>query len=138
MIKYRILISIVLAILSVYVVYRHVPKPKKVEAEATPIKVLIKELTLEEKINNPKLYAIATCESGLRQFDSEGKVIRGKINHYDTGILQINRQYHIQNANKLGYDIDTLDGNISYGKYLYDTQGTRPWLASKPCWSQKV
>jgi peptidoglycan hydrolase-like protein with peptidoglycan-binding domain len=34
----------------------------------------------------------------------------------------------------MGYDINTLAGNIAYARYLYDTEGTGPWLASASCW----
>ena len=38
----------------------------------------------------PVLLAIAGCESGLKQFDGRGDVIRGRENKNDVGILQIN------------------------------------------------
>ncbi len=80
---------------------------------------------------------IAKCESvGYRQYDESGNVLRGKINPDDIGVFQINTYYHLESSKKMGLDIFTLQGNIAYAKYLYDTQGTRPWNWSKGCWGK--
>lgn len=84
----------------------------------------------------PILLAIEHCESGGRQFDSSGNVIRGKVNHLDVGILQINTHYHQGEADKLGLDLMTRDGNERFGLWLYGKEGTTPWLPSKPCWGR--
>lgn len=86
----------------------------------------------------PALYQVAICESGLRQFDSSGEVLHGIKVPSDTGILQINAQYHEAEAESLGYDIDSLGGNIQFGIWLYNQEGLRPWNASKYCWGGKV
>ena len=85
----------------------------------------------------PVLLAIAGCESGLKQFDGRGDVIRGRENKNDVGILQINEYYHAENAKDLGFDLYTLDGNLGYAKWLYGKYGTSPWSSSKYCW-QKI
>jgi hypothetical protein len=89
---------------------------------------------------NAELYGILSCESGgggkPKQFNSDGTVLRGRVNRSDVGAAQINEYYHLQASKRLGYDIYTLEGNIAYAKYLYDTQGTQPWSASKPCWGK--
>lgn len=93
-----------------------------------------------KKIEIPKivvpliLQKIGGCESPTGQFDTNGNVVRGKIDHDDTGKYQINRRYHLAEAIRLGYDIDTEKGNESYALYLYKTQGTEPWNASRNCW----
>ena len=56
------------------------------------------------------------------------------MNSQDIGALQINEKYHLADSIKLGLDIYTLDGNLAYGRYIYSTQGTKPWVHSKPCW----
>lgn len=89
--------------------------------------------TIEEMIGDKKLYQIAWCESRLRQFKN-GEVLRGIVNQKDVGILQINETYHKKEAEAMGIDIYTLEGNIKFGKYLYRTQGTQPWSASESCW----
>jgi hypothetical protein len=62
--------------------------------------------------------------------------MRGRQVPTDVGVMQINEYYHGKAAQKLGIDLHTLDGNLEYAKYLYDTQGTNPWSASAPCWNR--
>ena len=78
---------------------------------------------------------VAKCESGWRQFNKEGSVLRGKVNNKDVGYFQINETYHLDTSIRLGYDIYTLIGNILYAKYLLDTYGLKPWKASESCWN---
>jgi len=89
-----------------------------------------------EYVDRPVLVEIARCESSFRHYDKDGKVIRGKANKADIGIMQINEKYHTEAALKLGYDLSTVNGNVAYAKYLYDKEGTRPWSASESCWSK--
>jgi hypothetical protein len=84
----------------------------------------------------PILVKVARCESQFRQVDSSGKTLRGIENGADVGVMQINEKYHLDRSKKLGLDIYTLEGNLAYGKVLYDEQGTAPWMASSPCWSK--
>ena len=83
-----------------------------------------------------EMIEIARCESGLRQFDENGEVLRGKINPKDVGIFQINEYYHLEASRALGYDIYTREGNIGYAIYLYNLQGTQPWNWSRGCWDK--
>ncbi len=97
-------------------------------------------ITLEEYIkdyfkDDPVLAEIAKCESTYRQFRKDGKVIRGKVNPSDVGIMQINEIYHADRAEKLGFDIYTLEGNIAYAKWLYEKEGVKPWGSSSKCWA---
>jgi hypothetical protein len=90
---------------------------------------------------NKELYRIMTCESGLgtgapQQFHKDGTLVRGYVNNSDFGAAQINEYYHLKASQKLGYDIYTLEGNVAYAKYLYDTQGSQPWSASEACWGK--
>lgn len=107
----------------------HVPPGPPVVVKA------VYKASIPELIDNPVLLEIARCESRLRQFDSKGNVLRGLIDHDDTGLFQINRRYHLADSRKMGLNIDTIEGNIAYGKYLYSKKGTQPWNASKGCWS---
>jgi hypothetical protein len=105
-------------------------KQSKQEAE--------KSVSTEAYIRNyfadlPIMIEVARCESQFRQTDSNGKVIRGKANRFDVGVMQINEHYHADTAKKLGYDIYSLEGNTSYARYLYDKYGIRPWIASTGC-----
>lgn len=53
----------------------------------------------------------------------------------DIGRWQINDYYHKETAKSLGFDIYTEEGNALYALVLYNSNGTRDWEASKPCWS---
>lgn len=83
----------------------------------------------------PILAEIAGCESHFRQFSSAGVVLRGKAVPADVGVMQINETYQLERAEKNGFNIYTLEGNLAYGKYLYEHQGVAPWMASSACWS---
>ncbi len=98
-------------------------------------------LSVESYVRNyfaetPIMAKVAGCESRFRQFYSDGSIFRGEIVREDIGVMQINETYHKATAEKLGYDIYTLDGNLAYAKYLYDKEGTGPWSASKACWNK--
>jgi len=85
--------------------------------------------------SEPLLVDIARCESTFRQFDQNGQVLRGKVNNGDVGVMQINEKYHADEAVKMGMNIYTVEGNVAFGKYLYDKYGAQPWGASSPCWN---
>lgn len=80
------------------------------------------------------LERIALCESGGHQFNPDGSVVHGRIHYADTGKYQINAAVHLQESIAMGMDINTLEGNTAFAKYLYRTQGVTPWLPSKNCW----
>lgn len=86
----------------------------------------------------PIMAEIAGCESGFRQFDAAGQVLRGKVNPRDTGVFQINLDYHAHEAQRLGTDLSALDGNLRFARYLYESKGTGPWGASKSCWQPRM
>jgi hypothetical protein len=86
--------------------------------------------------DDPILAQIAKCESGFRQFDKSGKILRGDKNSDDVGVMQINEIYHLERSKKLGFDIKSIDGNLAYAKWLYDKEGAAPWNASSKCWSK--
>jgi hypothetical protein len=83
----------------------------------------------------PIMAEIARCESTFRHTLSNGTVLRGRVDNADVGVMQINERYHLATANKYGIDIQTIDGNLAYARYLYNKQGTQPWNASAPCWA---
>ncbi len=95
----------------------------------------VKEIVHVYWSDAPIMRSVAWCESRLRQFDNDGNPIRGEINSGDIGVMQINEYYHRETAQKLGYDIDTLEGNLGYARYLYEREGVRPWNSSAKCWS---
>lgn len=113
--------------------------PAIVATEVAPmVPVANNPITLEEYVrgyfaDNPALAEVAKCESRFRHFDSRG-VLRGDYNYNDVGVMQINELYHAERAKKLGWDIKTLEGNLSYAKWLYEKEGLQPWASSGKCW----
>ena len=88
--------------------------------------------------DSPQGIAIATCESQLRQYDVPGHVLHGVVNPADVGIFQINIDAHKDELFATTTNIYTIKGNIVFAKYLFDTQGTKPWEPSRKCWSKLV
>ena len=86
--------------------------------------------------DTPILVSIARCESHFKQWNGDGSIHRGEINHSDIGVMQVNEYYHGQKADELGLDIYNLDGNLAYAKYLYNKEGSRPWASSQKCWGK--
>ncbi len=105
----------------------------------TPQAQNMKQKTTEELVRDyfadtPILVEVARCESTFRQTDSTGKVIRGRVNEYDVGVMQINELYHADKAEELGYDLHTIEGNMAYAKWLYEKESIVPWKSSSRCW----
>ena len=111
-------------------------KTEVVDIKSATSSADIKLITKEYFKKTPVMAEIARCESTYNQFSSNGNVLRGKVNSADVGVMQINEKYHLKRSQELGMDIHTLEGNLAYGKYLYEEQGSRPWNASKPCWGK--
>lgn len=96
--------------------------------------LIIIEVKEQEETLPPVLNRIAECESGNRQFNEDGSVLRGRVNSKDVGRFQVNEYYHLETSKKLGIDIYTWEGNTEYALYLYEKNGTRDWNWSKHCW----
>jgi hypothetical protein len=88
--------------------------------------------------DEPILADIAWCESRMRQTRTDGEVMRGKIDRDDIGVMQINTRFHGKKAKEMDLDLHSLGGNLEYAKYLYDKEGTKPWLSSSACWGKLV
>jgi hypothetical protein len=86
----------------------------------------------------PVMIQVARCESHFRHTLADGTVLRGVVDSADTGVMQINKRYHSAKAISLGLNLDDIYGNMAYARHLYETQGTRPWNASAPCWNQTL
>lgn len=86
--------------------------------------------------DTPILAEIARCESGFRQLNSNGEILRGEVNPADIGVMQINTDYHSKEANAKGIDLKTFGGNMKFARVLYDKFGTSPWKASSACWQK--
>lgn len=84
------------------------------------------------------LYKIALCESNNKQFTPSGDIVRGRANPADIGRFQINTYWNGEEAERLGYDLYTWEGNTAFALYLYEKNGTRDWNWSKPCWDRPL
>lgn len=104
-----------------------------------PAAPTIEEYVRAEFSDAPVMIEIASCESEFTQFDKAGNVLMNHGGSSATGVFQIMASIHAKPALKMGMDINTIEGNILYARYLYETQGTKPWqadLKSKKCWGK--
>lgn len=116
---------------------------KEVLPKSNKKEFINKTITVEEYVRNyfsdiPVLVEVARCESQFRQHDKYGNILRGVENNLDVGVMQINEYYHSRDSNKLGYDINTIEGNTAYARYLYEKSGLKPWNSSFRCWSKST
>lgn len=113
-----------------------IQKQELVESVKTDNPITFEQYVREYFSDDPILAEIAKCESTFRQYSSSGEVIKGRVNKSDVGVMQINKYYHLKQAEKLGYDLHTIEGNMAYAKALYDREGTKPWNSSSKCWKK--
>lgn len=124
----------------------YVAKPEPVFATIPlpiiePLATVTVPLKLKQSVPtlDPTLKRICSCESNgnpngePRQFNSDGTVLRGKINSNDVGQCQISETYWLDMANKLGYNLETSEGNIRMANYIYEKHGASPWKWSVSC-----
>jgi hypothetical protein len=81
----------------------------------------------------PVRIEIARCESKFRQFTDSGNVLRGGAGGQMIGVFQFFDRYHESAANALGFDIETLEGNLAYARHMYNSDGTAPWNSARAC-----
>jgi hypothetical protein len=79
----------------------------------------------------PIMIDIAKCETGYRQYNSDGTALHDPTGTY-VGVFQIAEKLHDPRATSMGYDVRTLDGNLMYARYLYNSSGTNPWKGCLP------
>jgi len=80
----------------------------------------------------PIMIEIARCESNFRQFTDSGSVLRGGAGGGMVGVFQFFGNIHANAAIGLGFDINTLEGNLGYARNLYQISGTTPWKSCVP------
>lgn len=92
--------------------------------------------SVEEKIENifgseaEVMKKIFTCESGLKQFNQKGEVIKSHTGDY--GIAQINALSWDKTAQELGLDYkNSEDDNLKLAKHILDTSGKSAWVCYK-------
>jgi len=81
------------------------------------------------------LSAIAICESGDRQFDTDGSVLMNRHGSSATGRYQIMSSVWRPTAESMGINIDTAAGNKKMAYYILreTQQGIYAWSESFPC-----
>jgi hypothetical protein len=110
-----------------------------VRPKAETVRVEVR-LTTTTPFLSGQLKRICACESTGNpnaeptHFSSDGSVLRGRVNRKDVGMCQINLTYHEEEAERLGIDLFTTNGNIRYARWLYGRKGAQPWFWSRPCW----
>lgn len=106
-----------------------IPVPLIPAAKCTPLSTI------------PLLLRICACESAgdpnatPRQFNDDGSVLHGRVHWADEGECQISADQWGLQANALGDDLATAEGNAAFAEWLYGEQGSRPWAASENCWN---
>ena len=115
------------------------PVPKEVKAE--DYQPIADSKNIERFINDyfadiPILADIAKCESRFRHLNKNGTVLKGDQNSYDRGVMQINILYHAKTLERLELDVQDLDDNVRYARYLYEKEGAKPWMSASACWAK--
>lgn len=86
----------------------------------------------------PIMIEVARCESTFRHYLHDGSVLQGMVDPADTGVMQINKRYHLNSATNMDLDIENIYDNMEYARHLFERQGLQPWSASAPCWDRSL
>ncbi len=97
-----------------------------------------KEVKVEVPVKAPVLERIAKCESGNKQFKSDGSLVINNNSNgsKDVGVFQINVNVWGLKAMELEYNLTKEKDNRAFAQYLYENFGTEPWVHSKSCWNK--
>jgi len=117
-------IALIAAVASI-AFYPHIALLATTSTPALPTLVETEAAVRSYFVDVPAMISIAKCESGFRQYNTNGTPLRGSGLYI--GVFQIDEKIHAGAALGMGMDIYTLDGNLAYAKYLYSKAGTRPW-----------
>lgn len=86
----------------------------------------------------PVMIEVARCESHFTHELADGSILNGRVDGADTGVMQINKRYHLTAATAMKLDLDDLYDNMAYARHLYERQGTQPWNSSSACWGNTL
>lgn len=113
-------------------------EPKKKQISATFSIIAVETAPIPVPPPTPELPVIfehiAKCESGGRQFNPDGSVLRGIYHSPDIGKFQINSAVWGDLALELGHNIFTEEGNEAMAYEIYKQQGLQAWQSSQHCW----
>jgi hypothetical protein len=109
------------------------------ESSLVPIPDSSSHSTVENRVREyfsdfPVMIEIARCESTFRQHNADGSALYGGFNNGMIGVFQVYERIHNSDAQSLGFDLSSLEGNLQYARHLYNAQGTVPWASSEFCW----
>lgn len=120
------------------IAYGYIEDTPAVEEVVSSHKATNAELKVRSYFKDiPVMIQIARCESGFRHTLADGSVLKGAVDSADTGVMQINKRFHNDKAVTMGLNLNDINQNMAYARHLYETQGTRPWNASAPCWNKQ-
>ena len=89
----------------------------------------LKAYVEKEFADIPEMSAIVECESGYRQFDTDGNPLMSHTQ--DVGIAQINN-VHFAWAKERGLDIfHSAKDNLTMARLIYEAQGLDAWVCYK-------
>jgi hypothetical protein len=75
------------------------------------------------------MLAVLNCESGLKQFESDGTVVLSPT--MDVGIAQINLKSWLKKSQLMGLDIiNSEEDNLTMAKFIYDNYGIGQWVCN--------
>lgn len=100
--------------------------PNNIKIKANPNSA-VESIVKASFTDMPAMIDIAKCESNFRQFNADGTPLKGGAGKKYVGIFQIDEALHSSRANSMAYDINTIEGNIAYARYMYFASGTNPW-----------
>ncbi len=88
----------------------------------------------------PVMIAIIECESGFRQYESDGRLLVSPVKGSSaSGAAQILYIMHKPDwSDNPETNITTLAGNLAYAREMYEESGTSPWKESRKCWKSKI
>lgn len=88
----------------------------------------------------PVMIAIIECESGFRQYETDGRLLVSAVpGSSASGAAQILYSTHKADwSDNPKTNITTLAGNLAFAREMYEKSGTSPWQPSRKCWKSRV
>lgn len=102
-------------------------------ADLSPLDPLVSTFSTSTEISTlwgkdaPIMTRILECESSMREWGPDGKVLLSKT--ADKGIGQVN-QIWWNKADELEFDLDTTLGNLMMAHYVWEESGFEAWTCS--------
>lgn len=104
------------------------------EIAVDPQYPVLDKIAKAESYNSQFCTKEIVAKYGCNKWEVGAVLVRVNTNGtYDIGKYAIN-SIHLSDAISLGYDVYGESDNFEYAKYLFRTQGSEPWSASKHNW----